>query len=138
MFGRGSGDNAFDPKAEEVSADEIIGGLRQLIERGRIHGLKVIGGTLTPYEGALYFSAAGEAKRQAVNSWIRSSKAFDGVIDFDAALRDSEHPSKLLAAFQSGDNLHPSNAGYKKMADVIDLAMLGGAPAAPPKAVRKR
>jgi lysophospholipase L1-like esterase len=135
-FGRGGGDTVFDPKAEEVSADEIIGGLRQLIERARIHGLKVIGGTLTPYEGALYFSPAGEAKRQAVNSWIRSSKAFDGVIDFDAALRDPEHPSKLLAAFQSGDNLHPNNAGYTKMASVIDLAMLGGAPAAAPKAAR--
>jgi lysophospholipase L1-like esterase len=136
-FGRGGGDTVFDPKAEEVSADEIIGGLRQLIERARIHGLKVIGGTLTPYEGALYFSPAGEAKRQAVNSWIRSSKAFDGVIDFDAALRDPEHPSKLLAAFQSGDNLHPNNAGYTKMASVIDLAMLGGAPAAAPKAASK-
>jgi lysophospholipase L1-like esterase len=134
-FGRGGGD--VDPKAEEVSADEIIGGLRQLIERARIHGLKVIGGTLTPYEGALYFSPAGEAKRQAVNSWIRSGKAFDGVIDFDVALRDPGHPSRLLAAFQSGDNLHPNNAGYTKMADAIDLAMLGGAPAASPKAARK-
>jgi lysophospholipase L1-like esterase len=135
-FGRGGGANAFDPMAEDVSADEIIGGLRQLIERARIHGLKVIGGTLTPYEGAIYFAAAGEAKRQAVNSWIRSSKAFDGVIDFDRALRDPEHPSKLLAAFQSGDNLHPSNAGYTKMADVIDLAMLGATRAAPSKGAR--
>jgi lysophospholipase L1-like esterase len=137
VFGRGGGNGAFDPRAEEVSADEIIGGLRQLIERARIHGLKVIGGTLTPYEGALYFSLDGEAKRQAVNNWIRSGKAFDGVIDFDVALRDPEHPSKLLAAFQSGDNLHPNNAGYTRMADVIDLAMLGGAPVPQPKAARK-
>lgn len=136
-FGRGGGDSAFNPKAEEVSAAEIIGGLRQLIERARIHGLKVIGGTLTPYEGALYFSPAGEAKRQAVNGWIRSSKAFDSVIDFDVALRDPEHPSKLLTAFQSGDNLHPNNAGYTRMANVIDLAMLRGAPAPLPKAARK-
>jgi lysophospholipase L1-like esterase len=137
VFGRRGGDNGFDPKAEEVSADEIIGGLRQLIERARIHGLRVIGGTLTPYDGAMYFSPTGEAKRQAVNNWIRSSGAFDGVIDFDAALRDPSHPTKLLVDLQSGDNLHPSNAGYKKMADVIDLAMLGGAPGAPSKGARK-
>jgi lysophospholipase L1-like esterase len=124
FFGRGRGDNAVNPAADDVSADEIIGGLRQLVERARIHGLKVIGGTLLPYEGALYFSPAGEAKRQAVNTWIRSSKTFDAVVDFDAAVRDPEHPSKFLPDLQSGDNLHPNNAGYKKMADVIDLALL--------------
>jgi lysophospholipase L1-like esterase len=123
FFGRGRGDNAINPAADDVSADEIIGGLRQLVERARIHGLKVIGGTLLPYEGALYFSPAGEAKRQAVNTWIRSSKAFDAVIDFDAAVRDPDHPSKFLPDLQSGDNLHPNNAGYKKMADLIDLAL---------------
>jgi lysophospholipase L1-like esterase len=138
VFGRGRGDNAFDATAEDVQADEIIGGLRQLIERARIHGLKVIGGTLLPYEGAFYFSPVGEAKRQAVNTWIRSSKAFDGVIDFDAAVRDPEHPSKFVAGLQSGDNLHPNNAGYKKMADAIDLAILGGAPAAAAKSAQKK
>jgi lysophospholipase L1-like esterase len=138
VFGRGRDDSAFDATAEDVQADEIIGGVRQLIERARIHGLKVIGGTLLPYEGAFYFSPVGEAKRQAVNTWIRSSKAFDGVIDFDAAVRDPEHPSKFLAALQSGDNLHPNNAGYKKMADAIDLALLGGAPAAAAKSAQKK
>jgi lysophospholipase L1-like esterase len=125
FFGRGRGDAAaINPAADEVSADEIIGGLRQLIARARGLGLRVVGGTLLPYEGALYFAAEGEAKRQAVNTWIRSSKAFDAVIDFDAAMRDPEHPSKFLPALQSGDNLHPNNAGYKKMADIIDLAVL--------------
>jgi lysophospholipase L1-like esterase len=124
LFGRGGGANAPDPSAEEVSSDEIIGGLRQLIDRARIHGLKVIGGTLLPYEGAFYFSPVGEAKRQAVNTWIRTSKAFDAVIDFDAAVRDPDHPTKFLSSLQSGDNLHPNNAGYKKMAEAIDLAML--------------
>jgi lysophospholipase L1-like esterase len=124
FFGRGRGDNAINPAAHDVSADEIIGGLRQLVERARIHGLNVIGGTLLPYEGALYFSPAGEAKRQAVNTWIRSSKTFDAVVDFDAAVRDPEHPSKFLPDLQSGDNLHPNNAGYKKMAEIIDLALL--------------
>jgi len=133
IFGRGGGDNASEATSEDVSADEIIGGLRQLIERARLHGLKVIGGTLLPYEGALYFSPAGETKRQAVNAWIRSSKAFDAVIDFDAAVRDPEHPSKFQTGLQSGDNLHPNNGGYKKMADLIELAMLTGAPASSPK-----
>jgi lysophospholipase L1-like esterase len=123
FFGRGRGDNAINPAADDVSADEIIGGLRQLVERARGHGLKVVGGTLLPYEGALYFAAVGEAKRQAVNTWIRSSKTFDAVIDFDLAMRDPEHPSKFLPDLQSGDNLHPNNAGYKKMADIIDLAL---------------
>jgi len=130
FFARGGGANAPDPKADEVSADEIIGGLRQLIERAHIHGLKVIGGTLTPYEGALYFSAPGEAKRQAVNTWIRTSKAFDAIVDFDAAVRDPAQPSKFLPALQSGDNLHPSNAGYRKMAETIDLALVGASPPA--------
>jgi lysophospholipase L1-like esterase len=126
-FAGGNGDNPFSAfAAEEVSADEIIGGLRQIIERARAHGLTVFGGTLTPYEGALYFSPAGEAKRQAVNQWIRSGGAFDGVIDFDAAVRDPQHPSKFLPTYQSGDNLHPSNAGYKVMADAVDLSMLRG------------
>ena len=137
FFGRGGGANAPDPKADEVSAEEIIGGLRQLIERAHIHGLKVIGGTLTPYEGALYFSPAGEAKRQAVNTWIRTSKAFDAVVDFDAAVRDPEHPSKFLPALQSGDNLHPSNAGYRKMGETIDLALLTVSPAASSQAPKK-
>jgi lysophospholipase L1-like esterase len=123
-FGRGRGDNAINPAADDVSVDEIIGGLRQLVERARGHGLKVVGGTLLPYEGALYFSPVGEAKRQAVNTWIRSSKTFDAVIDFDRAMRDPENPSKLVPALQSGDNLHPNNAGYKKMAEIIDLALL--------------
>jgi lysophospholipase L1-like esterase len=123
-FGRGRGDNAINPAAEDVAADEIIGGLRQLVERARGHGLKVVGGTLLPYEGALYFSPAGEAKRQAVNTWIRSSKTFDAVIDFDRAMRDPENPSRFLPDLQSGDNLHPNNAGYKKMAEIIDLALL--------------
>ena len=119
---------------DEVSADEIIGGLRQIVERARTHGLKVFGATLTPYEGAAYFSPEGEAKRQAVNTWIRSGGAFDGVVDFDAAVRDPQHPSKFVAGYQSGDNLHPNNAGYKVMGDAVELAMLLGRPARAAKA----
>lgn len=111
---------------QEVSAEQIIVGLQQLIARAHARGLKVIGGTLTPfdtYTGPGYFSAAGEAKRQAVNAFIRSGKAFDGVIDFDAATRDPAHPAKFLPAYDSGDHLHPNDAGYRAMGDAVDLSL---------------
>jgi lysophospholipase L1-like esterase len=105
------------------SADDIIAGHKQIIERARAKGLKIYGATLTPFYGAAYYSEVGEAKRQAVNEWIRTSKAYDGVIDFDKVTRDPNEPKKLLAAFDSCDHLHPSDAGYKAMADAIDLAL---------------
>jgi lysophospholipase L1-like esterase len=108
---------------QEVSADDVIAGQRQFIERAHVRGLKVIGATLLPFEGATYYSADGEAKRTAVNTWIRTSGAYDGVIDFDAAMRDPQHPTKGLTAFDSGDHLHPNDAGYKAMGDAIDLAL---------------
>ena len=110
--------------AETVSAKELIVGLKQLVDRAHQHGIKVFGATLTPYEGADYFSQDGEAVRQEVNQWIRSSKAFDGVVDFDVAVRDPSHPSRFREEYQSGDHLHPSTAGYKAMAAAIDLAAL--------------
>jgi lysophospholipase L1-like esterase len=110
-------------QAAQPSAADLIAGHQQLIERAHVQGVKMIGATLTPFEGAAYFTAEGEAKRQAVNSWIRTSKAYDGVIDFDAATRDPEHPARFLAAYNSGDNLHPNDAGYKAMGDAIDLAL---------------
>ena len=70
-----------------------------------------------------YYSEASQAKRQAVNQWIRTSRAFDGVIDFEAALRDPKDPSRMLPAYDSGDHLDPNDAGYKAMADAIDLAI---------------
>jgi lysophospholipase L1-like esterase len=79
-----------------------------------------------PLEG--YYSADKEAKRVAVNEWIRTSGAFDGVIDFDAVVRDSAHPTRMLPAYDKGDNLHPNDAGYKAMADSIDLKMLTARP----------
>jgi lysophospholipase L1-like esterase len=108
---------------EAVTAQEAIGGLRQIIDRAHAHGIKVFGGTLTPYEGAPYYSKEGEAEREAVNQWIRTSGAFDGVIDFDAAVRDPVHPLRFLPAYDSGDHLHPGDAGYKAMADAIDLKL---------------
>ncbi|HWR14938.1 MAG TPA: SGNH/GDSL hydrolase family protein [Terriglobales bacterium] len=109
---------------EMVSADEIIGGLKQIVERAHQHGIRVFGATLTPYEGADYYTVDGEEIRQAVNQWIRSSGTFDGVIDFDAAVRDPKQPSRFREGYHSGDSLHPSAAGFKAMADAIDLTML--------------
>ncbi len=107
-----------------VNTQELIAGLQQIIERAHQHGIKVFGATLTPYEGADYYSEDGEATRQAVNQWIRTSGAFDGVVDFDAAVRDPIHPSQFREGYHSGDHLHPSAAGYKAMANSIDLTML--------------
>jgi lysophospholipase L1-like esterase len=116
--------------AEDVTADQIIQGHRQLIERAHAQGLKIFGCTLGPVEGFLLpgtplpvFSPAGEVKRQTVNAWIRTSGEYDGVIDFDQVLRDPNAPSKLLPSLDSGDHAHPTDAGYKAMADAIDLKL---------------
>ena len=83
----------------------------------------VIGGTLTPYEGAGYYTAAGEATRAAINAFIRTSSEFDGAIDFDAAVRDPANPRRLLPAYDSGDHLHLNDAGYERMANAVDLRL---------------
>jgi lysophospholipase L1-like esterase len=103
------------------SADDLAAGYRQLIERARAQALTIYGATLTPFAGSNGWNAADEEKRQAVNAWIRSSKAYDAVIDFDAVVRDPNEPTKLLAQYDSGDHLHPSDAGYLAMANSIDL-----------------
>lgn len=112
---------------ELVTAQDLINGMRQIIERAHEHGIRVFGATLTPYEGADYYSADGEGTRQEVNRWIRTGGAFDGVFDFDAAVRDPNHPGQFREDYQSGDHLHPSAAGYKAMADAIDLTILRNA-----------
>jgi len=101
-----------------VSAEDIIAGLTQIAERAHAHGIRVFGGTLTPFEGAFYETPDGEAEREAVNHWIRTSGAFDGVIDFDKATRDPAHPKRFLPADDSGDHLHPNDAGYDAMGRV--------------------
>jgi len=105
------------------SAADLIAGHKQLIERAHARGLKIYGATLTPYEGAAYYSPEGEAKRQALNEWIRTSGAYDGVVDMDKATRDPAAPSKFLPAYDSGDHLHPGDAGYTAMANAVDLAL---------------
>jgi lysophospholipase L1-like esterase len=103
------------------TAEDIIAGHKQLIERAHAKGIRIYGATLTPFYGAAYYSEQGEAKRQAVNEWIRNGRAYDGVIDFDKATRDPGEPGKLAAAYDSCDHLHPNDAGYKAMADAVDL-----------------
>ena len=111
------------------TVEELIAGQRQLVERAHARGLRIFGGTLLPFEGAAYFTAEGEAKRQAFNQWIRTSKAYDGVVDFDAAVRDPGAPTKLVPQYNSGDNLHLNDAGYQMMANAVDLALFKSAAA---------
>lgn len=111
---------------EAVTADDLIEGQKQIIERAHEHGIRVYGATLTPFEGADYYSTEGEAMRQKVNQWIRTGGAFDGVFDFDAAVRDPNHPSQFRDGYHSGDHLHPSAAGFKAMAEAVDLTTLRG------------
>ncbi len=108
------------------TAQDIIAGHKQLIERAHARGLTIIGATLTPFEGAGYFTKVGEAKRQAVNQWIRTGRAYDAVIDFDAMTRDPSQPARFLPQYDSGDHLHPSDAGYRAMGEGIDLALFTG------------
>jgi len=103
-----------------ILADKIISGYRNIIARAHAKGIKIIGATLTPFEEAVYYSEEGEVQRQAVNRFIRNSGEFDDVIDFDAVLRDPSNPKHILPAYTE-DNLHPNNAGYKAMAEAIDL-----------------
>jgi lysophospholipase L1-like esterase len=109
----------------EASAQAIIGGYLQIASRVHDAGLRIFIGTLPPFAGSSYDTPQAQAKRQTVNTFIRSSQDFDGVIDFDKVLQDRERPSRLKAAFDSGDHLHPNDAGYQAMADAVDLTLLG-------------
>jgi lysophospholipase L1-like esterase len=114
------------PVSESVSAEEIIAGYLQVIARAHEKGIRAYGGTLTPFENttlANFYSPAKEEIRQKVNQWIRRSGAFDAVIDFEEAIRDPEHPTRMRAEFDCGDHLHPNDAGLKAMAEKIDLGL---------------
>jgi lysophospholipase L1-like esterase len=118
------------PDAGTTAAD-LIFALDQMILRAHAHGIAVIGCTLTPYHGAGYYTENGEAIRKAVNDWIRTGGAFDGVVDFEAAVRDPDHPDTFLPADNPGDHLHPNDAGYKVMGDAIDLKLFTVKPKQP-------
>jgi len=108
---------------EAVSAEDLIQGLRQLIDRAHRHGIKVAGATIMPVEGVNTYTEAGESIRQAVNRWIRTGNAYDAVIDFDAAVRDASRPGRLRAEFDPGDHVHPNDAGNAAMAAAIDVSI---------------
>jgi len=108
---------------KKATADSMIAGYRQLIARAHVRGLKVLAATITPYGGAFYYSEEGEAVRQAINTWIRTGGAVDGVLDFDAVIRDPKAPTQMKEGFHSGDHLHGSDAGYAAMAASVDLSL---------------
>jgi lysophospholipase L1-like esterase len=123
----------FTPPNEKVSAEDIISGYRQVITRGHRNGVRVIGTTNPPFENSAFeglvtafYTSEREAIRQKVNDWIRSSGEFDGVVDLDAVLRDPSHPTQLLPAYDSGDHLHPNNAGCIVEANAVPLALFEG------------
>lgn len=109
--------------AHKATAEALIAGYRQLIQRAHSKGLKIIGATIAPYRGSAYWSEEGDAQREAVNRWIRTGGAFDGVLDFDAALRDPAQPAQIKDGLHAGDHLHGSDAGYEAMARSIELSL---------------
>jgi lysophospholipase L1-like esterase len=109
-----------------ATAAALIAAFREMIDKAHARSIKVIGGTIPPFEGAEYFTAAGEAARQAFNHWLRSSAELDGVIDFDQVMRDPSAPTRLSAVVDGGDHLHPCAEGYRIMADGIDLRLFQG------------
>ena len=106
-----------------VTAAQLEFGLKQIVDAAHQHGIKAIGATLTPYVGANYASDAGEQIREAVNDWIRNSGTFDGVVDFERFTRDPQNPTRFDPVNDSGDHLHPGDAGYKAMGGGIDLSL---------------
>jgi lysophospholipase L1-like esterase len=128
MLGTNDLRNRWRKPEEEVTAEQMIAGLRQMAVRAHSAGVKIISATLTPFGNETFMANAWnptrEKHRVAVNRWIREGGAFDGVADFDAALRDPEIPTQMRATDDCGDGLHPSDSGYCKMGDAIDLALL--------------
>lgn len=120
----GINDIVYSPASAPLAPEALIAGYRQLIERTRLHGLPVMGATLPPFSGFVYYTPAREAVRQAVNAWMRSAAPFDLLADIDLALRDAGAPQRLRAAYDSGDHLHPNDAGYQALAAAVPLAPL--------------
>ena len=120
---------AFTPEAvqEPATLDDLKGAVRQIVSRAHDHGITVVGATLTPYQGAHYFAAAGDEMRRSFNEWIRTSGTFDHVVDFDAAVRDSDSPSRINPLYDSNDHLHFNDRGYAAIGDAVDLAALAKA-----------
>ena len=118
-----AGGSEFFALAPPLTSDELIEGYRQVIARSHVRGLKVILGTITPWEGSAVMTAPREALRVAVNNWIRTQRVADGVVDFERAVQDPARPAALRRSFDSGDHLHPNDAGYRAMGAAIDLKL---------------
>jgi lysophospholipase L1-like esterase len=119
----------FNLPQQTITADQLIGAYRQIIARAHAHGVKVIGGTILPFGAIRFpnaFTPATEAMREAVNKFILESGEFDGAIDFATAVADPKNPTFLAAQFDSGDGVHPNNAGHAAMANAIDLSLFKG------------
>jgi lysophospholipase L1-like esterase len=127
MLGTNDLRNRWKKPEEEVDAEQMIAGLKQMAVRARSAGIKIVGATLTPFGNETFMAGAWNPQREkvrlAVNTWVRDGGAFEAVADFDRALRDPERPTQMLGAWDCGDGLHPSDAGYNRMGDAIDLAL---------------
>ena len=127
MLGTNDLRNRNGKSDEEVTASQMIAGLKQFAVRGQARGIKVIGGTLTPFENETFLPGAWNPKRetvrQRVNEWLRGTDAFDAIVDFDRALCDPDHPARMLPIYDCGDHLHPSDLGYRTLGDAIDLGL---------------
>jgi lysophospholipase L1-like esterase len=134
VFLEGINDVGLTRGEPQATPAELIAGHKQVIARLHERGIKVYGGTLLPFEGttiANYYTEQGETTRQAVNQWIRTGKAYDGVIDFDLVMKDPASPKKMRAEYDGGDHLHPNDTGYKVMADAVYSVVFKGRPAVP-------
>jgi lysophospholipase L1-like esterase len=119
--------NALTPASESIHVGDLIAGYRRLIAQARQRGVSIVGTTIPPFEKAGisgYSTPAKDAIRQQVNAWIRDGGEFDAVLDADRILRDPNHPTRVLAAYDSGDHLHPNDAGYRALAAALPLEML--------------
>jgi lysophospholipase L1-like esterase len=134
----GINDIGNSPNENPIPAADLIAGYRQVIARAHAKGIAVFGATLTPFEGAGYYSPQKEVVRQAVNNWIRTSDEFDAVIDFDLATRDPSHPTRFLPAYDSGDHLHPNDLGYQAMGNAVPLTLFRSLGAAGLKAEQQK
>ena len=127
MLGTNDLRNRWAKPEEEVNTDQMIAGLKQLVVRAHTRGIKIFGATLTGFENETFLPGAWTPERErtrlAVNEWVREGSAFDAVVDFDLALRDSDHPARMLPIYDCDDHLHPSDLGYTKMGDAIDLSL---------------